>query len=130
MSGAIPPAAERLPPHGHSPTNPQFPDIRVNWFDRHVLLRGRDPWRPVTLVRFERLRWALLLTALLAVLGAGLIAWTAQQRAHDICVQRNENTVTYREALGRLADVADERGDHKSALIFRALEPHQPLPRC
>lgn len=102
---------------------------RVTVLDRWIL-RGRDPGRPVALLRFERLRWALLGAVLLAVVGAGLISWAGQSKAHDVCVERNRAGVAYREALDGLAQAAAERGDARSAAIFRSLQPRTGLPDC
>lgn len=105
------------------------PRFHVTFLDR-LVLRGRDPYRPVYLLRFERLRYALLTAVLIAVLGAGLIAWSAQQKAREVCLQRNAASVVYRDALTGLAEAAAERGDKRSSTIFKALVPRTPLPRC
>jgi hypothetical protein len=103
--------------------------FHVTFLDQ-LVLRGRDPYRPVYLLRFERLRYALLAAVMVAVLGAGLIAWSAQQKAREVCLQRNAASVVYRNALTGLAEAAAERGDKRSSAIFRALIPQTPLPEC
>jgi hypothetical protein len=108
---------------------PWPPHFRINPIDR-LILRGRDPYRPVMLVRFERMRYAILATAMLVVLFAGMIAWSGQQKAKDVCLQRNAASVRYRDALGGLAAAAERRGDHESASIYRSLTPRIPLPEC
>jgi hypothetical protein len=84
----------------------------------------------VVLVRFERMRYAVLLTVLVALLFTGLIAWSGQQKAKDVCLQRNVASVRYRDALEGLAAAAERRGDHESASIYRSLTPRIPLPSC
>lgn len=105
------------------------PGSRSNSLD-YLILRGRDPDQPVRLLAFERLRYALLLAILLAVVGSGVIAWTGQQRAKQVCLDRNRAQVVYREALEGLALAAAERGDQRSSAIFRSLAPRTTLPRC
>ena len=105
------------------------PHFHINAVDR-LLLRGRDPYRPVYLIRFVRLQYALLAAVLIAVVGVGYIAWAGQQKAHRVCLQRNQSSVVYREALNGLADAAAAKGDRRSAAIFKALAPTTPLPDC
>jgi hypothetical protein len=123
VSSAPPPEP---PPgwQGHWP-----PRLRINPLDR-LVLRGRDPYWPVLLVRFERMRYAILLTMLAALFFTGVIAWSGQQKAKVICVQRNEASVQYRKALEGLAVAAERRGDRESAAIFRSITPRTPLPPC
>jgi hypothetical protein len=107
----------------------RWPPLRINPLDR-LILRGRDPYRPVMLVRFERMRYAVLLTVLAALVFSGVIAWSGQQKAKQICLQRNITSLQYREALEGLAASAERRGDHESAAIFRSITPRAPLPPC
>jgi hypothetical protein len=82
------------------------------------------------LVRFERMQYAVLFTVLVALLFTGVIAWSGQQKAKQICLQRNEASVQYRQALEGLAAAAERRGDRESASIFRSITPRAPLPPC
>jgi hypothetical protein len=67
---------------------------------------------------------------MLVILAAGMIAWSGQQKAKQICRQRNVTSVQYRKALEGLAAAAERRGDHESASIYRSITPRAPLPPC
>jgi hypothetical protein len=117
------------PPERPAGWTGRWPPLRINPLDR-LILRGRDPYYPVMLVRFERMRYAVLLTALVALLFTGLIAWSGQQKAKQVCLQRNAASVQYRKALEGLAAAAERRGDRESASIYRTLTPRAPIPNC
>jgi hypothetical protein len=93
-------------------------------------LRGKDPYQPLPYLLFARLLWALLAVVMLITLMAGLIAWSGQQRAKQICRQRNVASAQYRKALEGLAAAAERHGDHESASIYRSITPRAPLPSC
>ena len=100
--------------------------LRVNRFDRWIL-RGRDPYRPVYLLRHERFRYAVLVMLLVWTIGQGYVLESAQhdsahtdavqlaitrKAADDAfrqCTQRNANAVESRKLLHDLQSVGDAR---------------------
>ncbi len=101
----------------------------MTWLDR-LILRGSPTDHPVPLLRFERLRWAVVVALIIAIMGASFVMAAAQQRQTEECRTRNANTVRTRIVLRDLADAAHDRGDQRTERIFRGLISNQPLPHC
>lgn len=105
------------------------PRLRVNWFDRKILGK-RDPWRPVALLRFERLRWTVVLAILVGLLFSGMIALAGQSKSYRNCIQRNESALRYRADLDRRAQLAHNQKQYRDEAIYRSLRPRDQLPGC
>lgn len=106
--------------------------MRPNWLDR-LVLGGRDPYRPVYLLRFVRLQYAWATSMMVVVCFVGFLWWSVQAQTRHDCLQRNQQSLVSRRVLGQLAEANKADGDVNSEMVWRQwaeVAARSPLPRC
>jgi hypothetical protein len=96
-------------------------------------LAGRDPYRPVYLLRVVRLQVAFVVSIVIVLAFNGFLYFSIQQRAHDVCVQRNHSTVVSRQVLDQLVEATRADGSTNASAVWAQwarLSRATPLPKC
>jgi hypothetical protein len=106
--------------------------MRVNWLDRW-LLAGRDPYRPVYLLRVVRLQVAFAVAIVIVLAFNGFLFYSLQQRTHDNCVQRNRSAIVSRQVLDQLVAATHADSDANAEEVWRqwrTVSRQTSLPKC
>lgn len=120
-------SSQKLSTAGNQPRR-----LRPNWLDERILA-GRDPWRPVYLLRFVRLQVAFIIAVAILALFTGFLWFSAQQRAHEACRLRNQRAEITTRVLDQAALAARADGDKNQQAVYSQLAKasrETPLPRC
>lgn len=106
--------------------------MRENWLDRWVLA-GRDPLRPVHLLRFIRLQYAFAVSMVVVLCFNGFLYFSIQQRAHADCTDRNARAALSVRVLEQMSAASRADGDGNQAAVWTqwaTVSRQAPNPHC
>jgi hypothetical protein len=98
-----------------------------------IILRGRDPDEPVSLLSYERLRYACIAAIIVVVMGMGFLLTANHLRQVAICEERNARSVATGRATAKLARAHDLDGNSHAAAAWREFQRESalnPTPKC
>lgn len=106
--------------------------MKVNRLDR-LILRGRDPWRPVSLLYVERMRYATIIALVVIVMGMGAMLTVYRERRLAECDERNQRAAVEAAAFESLVRAHHMDGNRYAEAAWRSFiadAKANPVPRC